>query len=795
MEQFPAHIRIAGTGGDQVQSVTEHCRAVSAYACTALQPAGLSGMGRLTGLIHDAGKFTAAFRDYITRAGHGEQVHKGSVNHTFAGVRLLFERCFDPDGSPFRNMACEILAFVAGSHHGMFDCIDPTGQDGFSHRLDAQGIFYEEAKANFLSHCTDAASLDALFDEAVRELENLVARCKKFVKTQDELLVCMSMACRLVLSAVIEGDRRDTAEFTHNMTFPPDPADPGAVWKVQLEAVEEKLRGLPEREPVDRVRRLISDRCRTFPVEASGIYRLSVPTGGGKTLTALRFALSAAQRHHKSRIFFVIPLLSVLEQNAKVIREYLTDDSLILEHHSNVLRVKHVDEKLDDNELLMETWRAPVVITTLVQLLNTLFDGNPTCIRRMNALADSIIVLDEVQSVPRHMISQFNLALSFLTGVCKSTVVLCSATQPCYEATDHPLSPKPLDLVPHDEALWQPFRRTVIHNQCRSGGYTPEELAAFALERLPEVQSLLLICNKKAQAETLYRLLCHADAHVFHLSTAMCMAHRMDTLEQINALLGNAPVICVATQMVECGVDFSFGCVIRIFAGLDNLLQSAGRCNRSGEFHRLCPVYLVNLHEENLSRLREIQDAQIAMKELLSSFERDSGAFDGDLQSDRAVQYYYRRFFGNMPRFAQDYPIPQYGTTMLKLLGFNEPFRQKNAQGGRHTICQAFRTAGDQFQVFDDNTVDVLVPYRDGAEIIAALCSDRAKADFLYRKQLLDRAKKYTVSLFQYQYKLLLERHGLHSLCGDAAYAVQPAFYREDTGMDLSGGNQVFLEG
>ena len=607
------------------------------------------------------------------------------------------------------------------------------------------------------------------------------------------MLFLLSLVCRLILSAVIEGDRRDTAACMLGMAFSKQPADMRPIWRERLEAVEEKLAALPVRGDVDKARRAISEQCRAFAFGESGVYRLSVPTGSGKTLAGLRAALAHAAARNKARIFFVSPLLTILDQNAKVIKNFISDDSLILEHASNILRPEKQDDELDENELLTETWRAPIVVTTLVQFLNTLFDGRTACIRRMNALANSVIVLDEVQSVPRHMLSPFNMAVNFLSAVCGATVILCSATEPCLEAARHPVRlSKPSDLVAYDPALWQPFRRTEITDRRKPGGYTAEELAALALESLEASGSLLLICNKKDQAAALYRLLSHAEAAVYHLSTSMCAAHRLRTLDAINARLGKEPVVCVATQLVEAGVDFSFGCVIRVSAGLDNVVQAAGRCNRGGEFGRLCPVYIVNLKGENLGRLKEIAAAQNAAEELLYDFARAPAAYGDSLASAEAVESYYRRLFGNMKEGAQDYPLPDYHSTLFRMLGRNDDFRVHGES--LSVIGQAFRTAGDAFQVFDDRTFDLLVPYGPGEALIADLCGTRAESDPLYRKELLEKAKPYSVSVFRYQLDALQKEKGIASLCGGAVWAVRPAFYREDTGLDITGGNQTFME-
>lgn len=786
---YPAHIRIEEDGAQTVQTVAEHCENAAVLCERILLRQGLGAVGKLTGLLHDMGKGTGMFADYITRAARGESVRVGSVNHTFAAVQFLFERYVPPDASPMRRMICEILAFAAGAHHGQFDCVDPNGRSGFFHRICTQDNHYTEAKAAFLTQCADLDTLDALFAQAERELTAKIETIRPLTQSADEMLFYCAMLCRMLLSVLIDADRQDTAEFMQNMQTPTIPADLRSIWAERLCAMENRLDRLPRERPVDVVRRQISDQCRALGEKPRGIYRLSVPTGGGKTLASLRAALAHAAKHGASRIIFVTPLLSVLEQNAAVLRSWIEDETLILEHHSNVAapQSEQTDE-WDSRELLMENWDAPVVITTLVQFLNTLFDGRTSCIRRMHALSDSVVVLDEVQSVPKTMLTLFNLAVNFLSGVSGASVILCSATQPSLDAAVHPLR-SAQDLVPYDPALWAPFKRTELLDRRVPGGYTEEELAAFTLEQLHQNGGVLLICNKKAQALDLYRLLQSADAQVFHLSTSMCMAHRIDTLQKILACLdAGQPVLCISTQLVEAGVDFSFDCVIRVFAGTDNAIQSAGRCNRSGEKGHICPVYLVNLKGESLSHLPDIRQAQDASERLLATFH-------GDLQSDDAVSRYYRLLYTAMPRGAQDFYLAKYTSSMFDLLSQNLQSYTRCPKAERPVgLLQAFKTAGDAFRVFDDNSTDVLVPYGEGGAVINALGSEQAKYDPAFCKQQLLRGKRCTVSLFDYQLRSLQQKGAIYPVCNGIVLALLPSAYDENTGVRFDETQNDFWE-
>lgn len=791
MDLFLAHIHRGLHKADAArQTVCEHCRKTAGYAAQALDPAGLSSSGYLAGLLHDAGKYTESFQTYLL-CGEGK---RGSVNHTFAGVRLLLERYFDPNAEDFSGVASELLALASGGHHGLFDCVDSQQKSGFQHRLTKAGIDYEEARENFFRFCAGEEELDRLFQAALDELAPTLEKILSMTDENsdyydDETAFYAGLLSRLLLSAVIEGDRRDTAEFMNDACFPAGRnADARQqLWDLCLRRVEERLDKLPHSSEIDRARRSISDQCREGAVRSGGVFRLNVPTGGGKTLASLRFALAHAREHKKQRIIFTSPLLSILEQNAKVIRDYLQDDSLILEHHSNLVHPQEDPQTLDERELLTETWDAPVIITTLVQLLNTLFSGKTTAIRRFHSLCGSIIVIDEVQTVPSKMLSMFSLAVNFLSEICGAVVVLCSATQPCMEHIPHPLHTPVPDLVPYSAGLWRVFQRTDIRD---AGGMSLEGIAQFALERLET--SLLIVCNKKGQAEELFRLLKGGNFQLFQLSAAMCVQHRRDTLDKLCASLSaeGQKTVCISTQVIEAGVDISFACVIRLTAGMDSVIQAAGRCNRNGEAGPgiLAPVYLVRQENESLEKLPDIQRGKDAAQELLAEFRNRPGQYGERLDSDQAIGYYYRALYRRMPEHSQDYIWRRGEPSLFSLLSLNGYCEEDTP----YYFRQAFRLAGSLFQVFEENTADVIVPYGKGAELILSLGSEQARRDAAYLGKLLEEAKPYTVSLYQYQLDRLTAEGGLFPLQGGAMglnghYSQETGFFIEDHNFDFLG--------
>lgn len=796
---FLAHIADDG----RTQSARSHCRNAAKYAADAVGGIGISQTAYLAALLHDAGKFKAEFAAYLAEAAAGSgTARRGSVNHSFAGVRFVLQRWHASGTLDYSALTAELIAFAIGAHHGLFDCVNEKRENGFLYRQTKDAIGYEESIENYLSQCAQTQELDGLFRLAEGETTALLRKLPAISRQQDpnlknrEIYFYTGLLERMLLSAVIEGDRRDTAEFMNGETFPQWPTGMRGVWSDTLERVERKLREFPAELPIQKARRSISERCRAFAEQPGGVYRLNVPTGGGKTLSGLRYALAHAKKWNKARVILTSPLLSVLDQNAKVIRDYIADDRMILEHHSNLARPDDQNERLDQFELLTETWNAPIIITTLVQLLNTVFSGRTSAIRRFHALCSSVIVIDEVQTVPNKMLTLFNLAVNFLSELCGATVVLCSATQPSLEAVPHPLRQTPCEIVPREAALWDVFKRTEIHD---AGGCRTEELPQLVESILADCGSLLVVCNKKDEAALLSEALCGDGLACFHLSAAMCTAHRRAVLQALETALeesrsGGKKVVCVSTQVIEAGVDISFQRVIRLAAGMDSVIQSAGRCNRNAESETPAKVGIVQCTDEKLSRLEDIQRGKAATVALLNAFRQAPERFGNDLSGDEAIAFYYRRLYQSMDRGFQDDMTDEHGS-VFGLLADNPRYADANCpQVDRYFLHQAFRLAGRLFQVFDQDTTDVLVPYGKGRELREALIAiSKGGGERENIKKLLDEAKPYTVSLYQYQLERLTRQNALIALFGGGVFALTDGFYDSNTGFSLQKGTSDFL--
>lgn len=788
--EYPAHIRKVDDK-KYVQTVEEHCHGVAEIAAELLRDIGLEKTAYLAGIIHDLGKISENFKNYIEKAADGEKVQRGSVNHTFAGVRFLLEKHSDEQLSGFSDIVLEILAYAVGAHHGLFDCVDDNNNNGFTKRIQKEGIDYLNAAQEFLKICCSKQDIEDLLKQSEKEFFPVFNEIEKLADNADakiqntQITFYIGFLARLILSAIIEADRSDTSQFMNGYSEK-TVKNISEIWINCIKNVEQKLSTMPLDKPINETRAQISALCAEAGNLESGIYRLNLPTGAGKTLTSLRYALHHALKHNKKRIIFTMPLLSIIEQNAGIIHEYIGNEDILLEHHSNVIETDETGE-LDKRELLIESWNVPIIITTMVQLLNTLFAGKTSNIRRMQALCNSIIVIDEVQTVPDKMLSLFNLALNFLAKICNATIILCSATQPCFEKTMYPLDKSVKDLITLTKEQETVFKRVRLEYK---GEMDCEELADFAAGILEKNNSLLLVCNTKNEAAGMFNLLCSKlkDVKAFHISAGMCTAHRKETIKEMQEALENKQqkVLCVSTQVIEAGVDVSFARVIRLLAGMDNIVQATGRENRNREFDGLAPGYIVRLKGEFLKGLSEIEDAKNAAADLLVKYKNNPQIYDDDLMSAKAINEYYECLYGNVNDGYHDFYIESVRDSILNLMSCNENVDSgKIPEYNKYFMHQALKTAGGLFTVFDESSIDIIVPYNRGIEIIQEVFAIGDK-DYGKLKAVLNEAKLYTVSLFKYQKIKLEEQGALIFVPSAGVYILQDGYYDELTGLNLN---------
>jgi CRISPR-associated endonuclease/helicase Cas3 len=797
------------------QTLKEHL-CITGGLCAALgTKIYMTKLAQLAAEVHDMGKSCPRFQDYIIYcATHPDDKSKrGSVKHAVQGARYIYAR-YSSKEDKIADLTAMTIAWAVLSHHvGPYDFVSPEGTQPFLDSLlnDNPELSYKEVVGNYINDYLSEKDLDDLFAAAKEELAKIIRKCKKCG-------IGTNFACHLVarflLSCLIDADRLDAYLFETNRysdyldkdsNFKDFPCgiDLTATWNDFCLTLENYL---AERffadSTINRSRQEISDACFARASDIIGVCRLSVPTGGGKTLSVLRLALNYAKKHSKDRIIYVCPFVTIIDQNAKGIRIALQCDNagteryeLIFEHHSYRINDNTDEESgkerefANEAELISERWDCPIVMTTLVQFMDTLYSGRTQNIRRFNKLANAIIIFDEIQSLPPNCVHLFNSAVNFLNKICNSTTILCTATQPALDYTERKLLlDENSEIIQNLSDIFEAFKRTRIVDARRDIGYAYEEFSDFVFDKLQGLNSGLIILNTKKDAWELYsKLKYHNDTlpeqekyHIYHLSTNMCPKHRKKILEEMKLHLENDRVICVSTQLIEAGVDISFKTVFRALAGLDSIAQAAGRCNRHGKWP--CGnVYIVNIANESLKYLPEIRKGQDITARILSELSNLD-----NLLSPETMTYYYKMYFTqNKP--VMDYPVLSISdnANIYDMLCQNKygcstiTERNLNVDLPPLPLKQAFRTAGEHFSVIKDNTYSLLVPYGNGKSLIEKI---RKEYNLYELKKLLRQSQLYSVNIYIYTKNKLSEFDAIEPLQG-GVLALKDGFYDDQTGI------------
>jgi CRISPR-associated endonuclease/helicase Cas3 len=545
--------------------------------------------------------------------------------------------------------------------------------------------------------------------------------------------------------------------------------------------MEEKLAAIPIKHDIDHLRRSISERCRERANDAQGIYSLTVPTGGGKTFAGMRYALHHARHHNLDHIICIIPYTSIIEQNAEEIRKLVErpgdERPWVLEHHSNL----EPEVQTWQSKLVCENWDTPIVFTTMVQFLETLFGGGTRGPRRMHQLARSVLVFDEIQTLPINCVHLFCNAINFLTEHAGTTSLLCTATQPLLNKLKNPDKGQ-LTILPGNELvddvgkLFEDLKRVVIRNLIKPQGWSEADIAELALIEYLRKGSCLVIVNTKNWARRLYACCSQqldADS-VFHLSTGMCPAHRKEMLGKIRGRLEDElPVLCISTQLIEAGVDVDFASVIRFLAGLDSIAQAAGRCNRNGR-EKTAEVFVVNPAEEKIEQLTDIREGRDKALRVFNERREDELLSPGAM--DLYFSYYFYRRAEDM-----DYKVTAREAgrddSLLNLLS-NNPNNIGRTQG--LTLRQSFKTAGKIFKAIDAPTQAVIVPFGKGKTIIADLC---AEYDPGRVRRLLQEAQQYSVNVFPNVWRKLTENGAVIPVRDGDFYYLEERYYSKEFGL------------
>ena len=666
-ENFPAAIAHWRESDQTPQYLANHLLNVSAFSSGFSKKLRLEVAGEVIGLLHDLGKYSEDFQRYIHSAldllnpDEDDYVDsgalKGKVDHSSAGAQFVWQVLANKGA--VESLVAQCLALCIASHHsGLIDCLDPEGIDVFGKKKKKPE---EKTHLAEVKSCADAeilARANVLLEspELFAEMKNLLAAIKLKEKNARPLVQQIGLALRFLFSCLIDADRIDTANFEQKKIAANRPQGSYVAWQVLVERLEKALSAFAPRHPIDHLRQKISAECKNAAARSAGIYTLTVPTGGGKTLASLRFALHHAELRGLDRIIYVIPFTSIIDQNAKVVRDILEpEDSpleqgkVVLEHHSSITP----EQQNWREKMLCENWDAPVVYTTMVQLLESLFGSGTRGARRMHQLGNAVVIFDEIQTLPVRCVHLFNNAINFLSEQCNSTVVLCTATQPLLHKVAIDQGAIRLaeghEIVGDVRQLFADLKRVAILDKRRPNGWSYGDMADLARSEVERVGSCLVIVNTKDAAKQIFlasQALIDQDS-LFHLSTDMCPMHRKSELAKIKSRLESGlPTLCVSTQLIEAGVDVDFGAVIRSMAGLDSIAQAAGRCNRNNKSAQGW-VHLVNPSDEHvtLEYLKDIAIGRDKVASVLDFFRETPERYEHDLLGPQALADYYTHYF------------------------------------------------------------------------------------------------------------------------------------------------------
>lgn len=644
--------------------------------------------GYLAGLWHDLGKFAPEWQSYLAAKSdpHQDEV-SGKVDHSTAGAQHAVKR----------HISGHLLAYaIAGHHSGLLD-----------------------AESNHACQKLRLTKSD-LPDWACAPEEILDYRMPAFPPFLQRDGFSLGFCSRMLLSSLVDADFLATEAFMNPGQASGRNESPEGILQLIADLVSAHINGFGEPAPGDIVnleRRAVVTDCRATAQSPPGLFTLTVPTGGGKTLSSLLFALLHAIANGQTRVIFVVPFTSIIEQNAQVIRDILaplqtnTFTSLI-EHHSAL----SPEQETEQSRLAAENWDAPVIITTAVQFYESLFAAKTSRCRKLHHIANAVVILDEAQTLPVDFLAPCLRALKELTSNYNTTAVLCTATQPAihYHKEEFPIGLENCrEIIKDTASLFSALKRVELSFV---GEVSDSDLAS----RLENHRQVLCIVNRRQHARALFRLLGKGEGN-YHLSALMCPEHRSRILAEVRSrLVAGLPVRLISTQLIEAGVDVDFPVVYRSLAGLDSIAQAAGRCNRNGKISVGYTYIFIPEDQNGEAYFRET--AQVA-RQLLD--------LHPDLLGQEAIRHYFDIYY-YQKKIRWD----------SKRITARESFRCESQPS--FPFHFQYATVAKDFQLIDDWQVPVLIPYDDEARKLIAQLRNTA---IPVHRNLFRGLQRYTVQI------------------------------------------------
>ena len=688
----------------RTETVLQHSQETAQLSAQFSSAFGAESQGFLAGLAHDIGKYSAAFQRRI----RGDPK---PVDHSTAGA----VECAHMD-QPFAALA------VAGHHSGL-----PDFGNFKEDKPDAPTLCGKIRRAQ--------KGLLESYEHWSEELSLPEASKPSFFRSRMDIM----FFTRMLYSCLVDADFLCTESFMEGHRRE---ADTSSVEDLEARLERYIKDWYPPQTELNALRCEILTRCRQQGnLQKPGLFTLTVPTGGGKTIASLAFALAHARQHNLHRIIYVIPYTSIIEQNAAVFREILGDDA-VLEHHSGVLY--DLKQEAEPATIRMaqatENWDMPVIVTTAVQFFESLFANRSSKCRKLHNLANSVIIFDEAQMLPLPYLRPCVYAIAQLVQHYGVSAVLCTATQPALEPLFREFMPgqTAVELCPSKIFQNPIFRRVTFQ---KAGKLNWEQLA----EKLQKEKQVLCIVNSRKSAQMIYSHL--TGEGCYHLSTLMIPAHREQVLKEIRQRLnGGLPCRVVSTSLIEAGVDVDFPVVYREEIGLDSILQAAGRCNREGK--RSASESIVTVFQLDGKPL-ELFSAPIgAGHAVINRYE--------NIASQEAVTAYFRELLDLKGASAQD---------------------QKGIMDLMNEKRMPFREIAEEFHLIDNATRAVYVPIGEGAELVKRLKNGE------YSRTLFRQLGRYGISVYENQFQALMNAGALELLEDGSAILSDLTLYDQALGL------------
>lgn len=725
---YVAHVSEDGLRSEAVQ---DHLCQVAEKAAEFANPFSASNWAYVAGLAHDLGKYSVEFQNRILRGGP-------KVDHSTAGASTIA-----------KEFGLIPLSYCIAGHHG--------GLPDAGSRIDGTGLFGRLRKAE-KGEIPDFSAYSNEIKLSKPEPPKLLLD-HTLAKNTANQSYSVQFLTRMLFSCLVDADFLCTEEFMNNGAREPLQYDAIEVLANRLEDVLSGFR--PPVNELGSLRCSVSDDCLKAAKGPKGLYSLTAPTGSGKTYALMRFALQHARLYGMSRVICAEPYTSIIEQNAQVFRDVFGGEN-VLEHHSGF---DFDGDEFSDNglgarlRLASENWDAPIVVTTNVQLFESLYANKTSRCRKLHNLANSVIVLDEAQMIPTGFLTPCIRALAELVKHYGCTVLLSSATQPAIEKKFEGLGLRCNEIISNTEELFDALRRVSYRSL---GPVTEDELVSL----LADNDQALCIVNSRRQAKVLYERVRDRfgdSAAVFHLTTLMYPEHRKRVLATVRKRVAcGEPCLLVATSLVEAGVDLDFPVVFRAAAGIDSMVQAAGRCNREGK--RPIEDSFVYLFQ-NADEYRlpgEIYQRTAVSTMALPGLEKEGGDVS-QIESLDTIEKFFGLLYGIKGAEALDC------RNIVKALSKNDP-----------PFAYNFESVANDFRLIEDGSFPVVIPSEIISEDLELLEHGVAT------RSTMRRISRYSISLYRHDIERLHSEGVIHGVTDGLYVLDDESRYDEKTGLDLA---------